>query len=60
MTLSKEQVDFIADCAGVCPATVRRFLRGIDIWPRKRMAIESALRSPACAHLGWVLRRFGS
>lgn len=56
-TLTTNQIKFIAQAAGVCETTVRRFIRGKEVRRDTLDKILTVLRGPECAHLGWLLRR---
>lgn len=58
--LTPEQLRHIATVAGVHPDTVRRFVRGLPVRDDSRNKILATIRAPECAHLGWILRRFGT
>lgn len=59
MRLTAQQIRHLAATSGVCTDTVRRFVRGLPVRDGNRTKILESLRSPACAHLGWLLRRHG-
>jgi hypothetical protein len=59
-TLTPDQIRHLATKAGVCPDTVRRFVRGQEVRRDNREKLLATLRAPECAHLGWLLRRHGS
>ncbi len=57
MKLTEQQVRQLAAAARVCPATVRRFVAGGEVWSRTRKRILEAL--PKFPELAPVVRRFG-
>lgn len=56
--LTRAQVFVLAEMAGVCESTVRRYLRGDRSFERAADAIQGALKRPECAAVAAALRRW--